>query len=188
MQIAGFALMVQRSMAQLGGTPTPVQLYMAQWPQTDPATISANLKTAFDQTADEEGDAEKRIVGPPAEPDADPPPEGEQFGGVASGIPISTKAYNLIIEFEVSGESVYTKKYSHTEWPGVKSGVTIGIGYDVGYATKARLHQDWNGKIPDAMITALEAAVGVRGQAASALSQNLHASVTVPWTQAIAVH
>ena len=187
-QIPGFALMVQRTMAQLGGTPTPEQLYLAQWPQTDPATIAAKLKAAFDQTADEEAESEKKIIGVPAEPAADPPPEGQQFGGTASGLPISDKAYSLIIEFEVSSESVYTRKYSHTEWPGGRSGVTIGIGYDVGYATAAQLNQDWNGKLPAAMIALLGQAIGVRGQPAKALSQTLHPNVTVPWADAIAVH
>ena len=190
MQIPGFALMVQRLMAPaaLGPDATPKQLYMAQWPATNPATITADLKKAFDDTAEEEAAAERKLIGPPADPNADPPPEGEQFGGAASPLPISDKAYKLIIEFEVSGESVYTKKYSHTEWPGGKSGVTIGIGYDVGYATAALLHQDWDGKIPAAMITLLEQAINVRGVPARNVSQNMHASITVPWETAIAVH
>ena len=100
---------------------------------------------------------------------------------------ISRRAFDLIVAEEVTSKAAYEKKYSHPEWPGEQSGVTIGIGYDVGYATPARLHSDWSGLIPDGMISTLEAACGVRGPKAASLAKIMRTSVDVPWDAAIAV-
>ena len=100
---------------------------------------------------------------------------------------ISRRAFDLIVAEEVSSKATYEKKYTRPEWPGVQSGVTIGIGYDVGYATKAQLHADWDGVIPAAMVIALERACGVRGSSAKGLTRELRSSVDVPWDSAITV-
>lgn len=121
-----------------------------------------------------------------------PPDEGgvetTQPGGAASATPISDTAFDLIVEFEVSSEQVYTRKYRGPIWPGGASGVTIGIGYDVGYATKTQLAADFGGAIPDGMIAALGAAIGVTGTAAQNMARRLAGSVDVPWPAAIGVH
>jgi hypothetical protein len=100
-------------------------------------------------------------------------------------VKISQKAIDLIIREEVSSEAVYRKRYTRPEWPGVQSGVTIGIGYDVGYSTPARLRADWKGRIPDAMIAALSRACGVTGGSAEGLTRQLRSQVFVPWEAAI---
>jgi hypothetical protein len=64
--------------------------------------------------------------------------------------------------------------------------VTIGIGYDVGYASEPQLLADWGSAIPETMLTALEGALGVTGVPASAVG--LQATVDVPWQGAIKVH
>ena len=114
--------------------------------------------------------------------------ETTQPGGSASATPISRTAFELIVEFEVSSEQVYTRKYRGPIWPGGASGVTIGIGYDVGYATKAQLAADFGGHIADRTIAALGAAIGVTGVAAQQVARNLAGSVDVPWAAAIRVH
>jgi hypothetical protein len=114
--------------------------------------------------------------------------ETVQPGGAPSTTPISSEAFDLIVEFEVSGEQAYTKKYRKPVWPEAQSGVTIGIGYDVGYASKPQLWADWGGAIPDAMITALESGLGVTGTSAKAVARQLQAKVDVPWQSAITVH
>lgn len=101
---------------------------------------------------------------------------------------ISRDAELLIVESEVSGKGTYELKYRKPEWPGASSGVTIGIGYDVGYATKPQLWGDWKGHIPDTMIATLERAIGVKGGDAAPLARALRADVDVPWEEAIAVH
>lgn len=100
---------------------------------------------------------------------------------------ISKAAFDLIVAEEVSGEAVYRKRYTRPEWPGGASGVTIGIGYDVGYASEARLIADWSGHIPAAMIGVLTAACGVKGAAAKTLCAEIRNLVDVPWEAAIAV-
>jgi GH24 family phage-related lysozyme (muramidase) len=114
--------------------------------------------------------------------------EGVTPVGPPSGHQISDTAFNLIVEFEVSSQQVYITKYQKPTWPGGASGVTIGIGYDVGYTTSAELHADFDTLIPAGMVTALEKAIGVTGAAAAPLAQNLAASVVVPWDAAIGVH
>jgi GH24 family phage-related lysozyme (muramidase) len=114
--------------------------------------------------------------------------ETVQPGGAPSSTPISQKAFDLIVEFEVSSQQAYSQQYRQPTWPGGASGVTVGIGYDVGYATKAELWNDWQNAIPNAMISGLEAGLGVTGLPANALTQTLKSSVDVPWAAAISVH
>jgi hypothetical protein len=96
---------------------------------------------------------------------------------------------NLILREEVSGKDAYDKLYRRPEWPGGSSGVTIGIGYDIGagVSDKAQLWSDWRGRIPDHMIAALEPAIGVTGERARALTVRLRNQVDVPWDAAMAV-
>jgi GH24 family phage-related lysozyme (muramidase) len=105
-----------------------------------------------------------------------------------SETPISDRAFDLIIEFEVTDERTYNQKYRKPTWPGESSGVTIGIGYDVGFATKKELWSDWNIKIPDAMICALEVALGVTGSRAKPFALKLRERVDVPFNAATSVH
>ena len=70
--------------------------------------------------------------------------ETVQPGGAPSATPISGQAFDLIVEFEVTGEQAYTQRYRRPVWPKGQSGVTIGIGYDVGYACPFRkFHPAW---------------------------------------------
>jgi pimeloyl-ACP methyl ester carboxylesterase len=114
--------------------------------------------------------------------------EGVPIHSPPSNTPISVRAFDMIVEFEVSSEALYTSRYRRPVWPKKASGVTIGIGYDVGYETIAQLHQDWDGAIPASMVKALEAALGVTGTPADAVAANLRNSVDVPWDAAISVH
>ncbi len=114
--------------------------------------------------------------------------ETVQPDGPASTRRISDEAFDLIVEFEVSSQQVYTARYRKPVWPQGASGVTVGVGYDVGYATKALLHADFDGAIPAGMVSALERALGVTGTPAAALAESLRSEVDVPWDAAIAVH
>ncbi|BCM88082.1 hypothetical protein [Methylobacterium indicum] len=97
---------------------------------------------------------------------------------------ISERAIALIVYFEVTDRSTYERKYERPIWPGEKSGVTIGIGYDVGYTTIAQLRTDWKGLIPDQMIKEIEKGVGVKGKTAQALAKELGSKVSIPWSAA----
>jgi hypothetical protein len=96
---------------------------------------------------------------------------------------ISQAAFDLIVEEEVSSKATYEKRYRHPEWPGGASGITIGIGYDVGYATKAKLHADFDGRIAPEMVTTLERCCGVTGTTARDLLSIVR-FIDVPWDKA----
>lgn len=97
---------------------------------------------------------------------------------------ISKDAYDLILREEITSKAFYNAHYRATSWPGESSGVTIGIGYDVGYVNKDKLWSDWKGRIPDAMITALVPACGVKGDPARVLTAKLKSKVDIPFEAA----
>jgi GH24 family phage-related lysozyme (muramidase) len=96
---------------------------------------------------------------------------------------ISSRARALIIEFEVTGQAQYQASYRKPIWPKGNSGVTMGIGYDVGYSSRERLTEDWSGILDASIIKSLEPACRVSGAAAAALISFLQ-HVDVPWTAA----
>lgn len=100
---------------------------------------------------------------------------------------ISQKAIDLIVMSEVSSRDYYDKVLHHPEWPGGVSGVTVGIGYDLGYCTVDKLRTDWDGKLPDATISIMERCVGVTGSAAQRLLPSVKSQIDVPWDAAMAV-
>jgi GH24 family phage-related lysozyme (muramidase) len=120
--------------------------------------------------------------------EADAELETAQISGPGSSTSISPKAFDLIVEFEVSSKALYESKYRSTVWPGGESGVTIGIGYDVGYTSREQLRSDWNDTISDQMITILESAIGIKGASAKAKAAALKSSVNIPFDAAITVH
>ena len=100
---------------------------------------------------------------------------------------ISQDAVDLIVDEEVSGKEIYERRYRHPEWPGGESGVTIGIGYDVGYASTKELTNDWRGKIPDDMISVLMTCIGLTSGEASRILPSVRGKVDVPWDAAMSV-
>ncbi|WP_127075999.1 hypothetical protein [Rhodomicrobium lacus] len=100
-----------------------------------------------------------------------------------SRTPISERASRLIIASEVSSKKKYLQNYRRPTWPKGKSGVTIGIGYDVGYVTVYELGEDWKGYIPEAQIEKLAEACGNTGSVAASLAQNLQ-DISIDWEPA----
>ena len=97
---------------------------------------------------------------------------------------ISQRASDLIIVFEVTSKETYTRKYQGVIRPGGESGITCGIGYDVGYVTEEYLREDWVGFISDTDIKALSIACGVTGNAAQALRRRL-SQIQIPYDVAV---
>lgn len=94
---------------------------------------------------------------------------------------ISPRAQNLIIASEVTSPSQYENKYRGAIWPGGQSGVTIGVGYDVGYVPVEWLKEDWpTTSIPTAQQAALIPACGVRGLPAKALLPTI-SGIDISW-------
>ena len=119
---------------------------------------------------------------PAKTPAVETPPTPAESAPTFSMI-VSKRALDKIVEYEVSSEAVYTRKYQKPIYPGGASGVTVGIGYDCGYNTKTQIDADWRGKISDADLELLKTTSGVKGAAAGALIPNLK-SVTVPFAAA----
>lgn len=100
---------------------------------------------------------------------------------------ISRRSFDDIVGYEVTSEALYNKRYRWPTWPGEQSGVTIGIGYDVGQQSKAQFLADWSGRIPAAMLKALAKTCGVTGPAARPLAAKLRGVVDIPWDVALDV-
>ncbi|QPF81688.1 hypothetical protein IC762_17855 [Bradyrhizobium genosp. L] len=98
----------------------------------------------------------------------------------------SQDAIDLIVREEDSSPEYYARHYTHFEWPLGASGPTVGIGYDCGYSTAAQIKSDWTGFVADDVVTALQRAAGLTGEAAHQWVRAHGGSVTITWNQAIA--
>lgn len=93
---------------------------------------------------------------------------------------LNKKSLDLILEFEVGGgENYYNKFLKNPVWPGEQSGVTIGVGYDVGYVNKTEFSNDWK-ELPQKDFDRLYRVVGVKGYQAKELARRLK-DIVIPW-------
>jgi hypothetical protein len=99
---------------------------------------------------------------------------------------LNDKSLKLILEFEVGGgENYYNKFLKNPTWPGEQSGVTIGIGYDLGYVNKAEFSEDWK-DLPKEIFDRLYKVVNIKGYNAKNLIRGLK-DITIPWDLALKV-
>jgi hypothetical protein len=99
---------------------------------------------------------------------------------------LSNKSLNLILEFEVGGgENYYNKFLKNPAWPGEQSGVTIGVGYDLGYVNKTEFTNDWK-ELPQKDFDRLYKVVGIKGIAAKNLIKGLR-DISIPWELSLKV-
>jgi GH24 family phage-related lysozyme (muramidase) len=96
---------------------------------------------------------------------------------------ISSRAENLIIFLEVSGKTQYESKYNRPVWPKGSSGVTIGIGYDIGYTSQTELSADWKDYLNSDLLSKLGVACGKKGPDAAAVVSMLK-NIYVDWDAA----
>jgi len=73
-------------------------------------------------------------------------------------ITLTDKAKKMIMDFESLNQP--------SRWPGGDSGITLGFGYDLGYATVDQFESDWGPYLTSAQLNRLRDAVGKRGIAA----------------------
>ncbi|WP_129155045.1 hypothetical protein [Bosea sp. Tri-44] len=97
---------------------------------------------------------------------------------------ISPQTRQLLISAEVSSRSLYERRFRTPIWPKGQSGVTIAIGYDIGYVTKSQFRTDWTGYIDNDRINALESACEIKANNAQSAADNLQ-HVEIKWEEAV---
>lgn len=100
---------------------------------------------------------------------------------------ISSAAEQFIIEQEVSSEAVYKKKYHRPTWPGGRSGVTVGIGYDLGMSTIAQIRSAWGNLVTQPMLQAMTHCAGMTGAAGHTALIEVYDRIDIPWDKALYV-
>jgi peptidoglycan hydrolase-like protein with peptidoglycan-binding domain len=93
---------------------------------------------------------------------------------------IPTRAVAFIAREEVGDRNQYDAA-SRPTWPGGASGVTIGVGYDLGY--QSDFDADWSDLLTPEQVAALRPCLGLKGAAASAAIAAL-AGISIPWRAA----
>ena len=106
---------------------------------------------------------------------------------VVASSELNQKSLDLIVKYEVGGGISYYNKYLKRPcWPGGASGVTIGIGYDLGYNSRAQFESDWSDILTVGDYNTLLKCVGVTGAKANTLSKTVK-TVEIDWDDALAV-
>jgi hypothetical protein len=100
---------------------------------------------------------------------------------------ISQKLIDFTVECEVSSRAYYEKRLQRPEWPGGRSGVTEGIGYDLGYTSQEKLRRDWGTLVAPIMLQVMAHCVGVTGDSARRLLPTVRDQILVPWDMAMKV-
>jgi GH24 family phage-related lysozyme (muramidase) len=108
------------------------------------------------------------------------PSDGLFLRALPSLTPISKRATALIISSEVSGSSQYMQRFHRPTWPGGSSGVTIGIGYDLGFVTVRDFHGDWGRYLGPGDVRVLETCCGLQADRAKRALHNID-RVDIPW-------
>jgi hypothetical protein len=95
-----------------------------------------------------------------------------------SNLIVSKKGLDLLVAHEIGSEALYRRRYRNPVWPQAHSGLTIGIGYDLGHTAASQIEKDWRGRLPDADVEALLAVAGKKGdEAKRALDDVRHVEV-----------
>lgn len=100
---------------------------------------------------------------------------------------LSANALKLILDYEVGGgKSYYDRALKHPSYPGGASGVTIGIGYDLGYNTIAQFTLDWKDQLSSADFARLQPCLGAAARRAKDLIGGVK-DISIPWDSAFTV-
>lgn len=102
------------------------------------------------------------------------------------GMALSLKSIDMIIGFEISSFNYYDKFLKHPTYPQGESGITIGIGYDLGYNTKEQIESDWGGLLTKNIIDRLKFVSGLKGEKAKDVINSM-IDIQIPLQSAKAV-
>ena len=79
---------------------------------------------------------------------------------------VSRKGLEAIIQYEVSSKKNYNNKLKTPMWPGGESGVTIGIGYDLGHNSAEKITNDWKKHLSAGDLAKLLKVAKIKGEKA----------------------
>jgi hypothetical protein len=96
---------------------------------------------------------------------------------------LSEKGIKAIINWETGGQSYYDK---HPEWPGEQSGITIGVGWDLGHTPATETTRAWKPHLDAATLALLVSVSGHKGEDAKIRLPHVR-HLVVPWEAALAV-
>ncbi len=115
-----------------------------------------------------------------------PNPDPSELKGVPRGKQsarkLSQAAVDTIITFEVSSPEAYATRYRKPVWPGGGSGVTVGVGYDLLFASRRFIDRDWP-MMSQADRDLLYRVAGLSGEKARDAIPSVQ-SVDIPWEAA----
>lgn len=103
---------------------------------------------------------------------------------------LTAEGLKLLLDFEVGGGLPYYRKFlQRPTWPGYSSGVTIGIGFDLGYSTAEEFRLAWGHLLADDNTKLLAEAIGIRAQLAREWLSNREdvRGIEIPWEKALTV-
>lgn len=100
---------------------------------------------------------------------------------------ISQRAFDMCVAEEVTSQAYYTRHYQNPEWPGLSSGVTVAIGYDLGQCSRAKITADWSALVDQNMLLIMLSCAGITGVAAKTKCAEVKSKITIPWAAAITV-
>lgn len=96
----------------------------------------------------------------------------------------SQRTIDMIRTFEVSNPVLYHLRYEQPVCPGKDSGVTIAIGYDLGYVDKKGFEEDWRDYIKGEHLALLESVLGLKREVARAALPKVM-EVRIPYDDAL---
>ena len=96
---------------------------------------------------------------------------------------VSNIGHELILDFEIGGPKGYAKTYHRPCRPPGDSGITIGIGYDLGYYQLNEFEADWRELLSPEDFERLRSVLRLKGPAAQARLAWV-SDITIPWEAA----
>jgi hypothetical protein len=97
-----------------------------------------------------------------------------------SKLKISSRAERLIVAAEVTSQAVYVKRYQGPIWPKGRSGVTVGVGYDIGHTIPEQFWRDWKDYLHAEVLDRLMICCEVTGGEAETLLEAVK-DIRIPW-------
>ena len=99
---------------------------------------------------------------------------------------LSNKGFYQLIKHEISSPAYYRRRLQSPIWPGGASGVTLGIGYDLGYHRDYHVRRDWSPYVSDKELDTLLSVTGKKGSTAQAVLSSVK-KIRIPYEVAAKV-